>query len=93
MTGGRGRNGTRGGGGADKVGVGVGDLEALSNERPMAEEEERKMVGTHGGPATDGRRPPTTHITQKLLPSEPVPKPFQWITCAPRVAQVPEVLL
>jgi hypothetical protein len=67
MTCGRGGgNGTGRGGGADKAGVGVGDLEALSNKRPMAKGEERRMVGTHGGPTPDGHHPPTTCITQKL---------------------------
>jgi hypothetical protein len=81
-------------GGADKAVVGVVDLEALSNERPMAEEEECRMVDTHRGPAPDGRRPPTTLVTQKYPRHyEPVPKPFQWITCAPRVAQGWEHLL
>ncbi len=53
-------------GDADKAGVGMGDLETLSNERPKAAGEDRRMVGTHGGPATDGRRPPTIRSTQKL---------------------------
>ncbi len=52
---------------ADKAGVGEGDLEAFSNKRPMAEGGERRMVGTHGGAATNGHRPPRTRITQKLL--------------------------
>jgi hypothetical protein len=53
-------------GDADKAGIGVGDLEALSNERPTMEGEEHRMAGTHGGPATNGCHPPTARITQKL---------------------------
>ncbi len=44
----------------------MGDLEALSNERPMAEGEERTTVGTHGGATPDGRRTPMTRVTQKI---------------------------
>jgi hypothetical protein len=53
-------------GDANKMGVRVGDLEALSNKRPMVEGEKCRTVGTHGGPATNGCRPPMTRVTQKL---------------------------
>jgi hypothetical protein len=52
-------------GGADKVGVGVGDLEAHSNKKSMAGGEEHRTGGAHGGPATNGFCPPMTCIAKK----------------------------
>jgi hypothetical protein len=74
-------------GGANKAGVEVGDLEAHSNKKSTTGGGECRMGLPMGGvlPMVATHQQPTS--PKNCHANEPLPEPFQWITCTPRVAQ------